>query len=434
MTATLGLIDPNLPSLNSIKKILKNYDCHIFTHPEQLLNKIEREHFDLLISEWDLSTLTGENFCREICEKYPNVPFLFLSGVRDPETKIRALEAGAIDFLTKPFDKKFLLAKLNVILNLTQNLKRHKNTEQKQNETLLPIDQVVNYLKEHDGEFVPKLDVNSPNGYFYDFDFCGSKNNLSNNEQIETLEQAVLQNRLDKKIYDIINVCPNCSSIHLNLRNVCSRCHTPILTKKTKSRCPQCSIKMEDPIRSYHCLNCGHIFNESDSDSKVIYSYFLNQNNVGSSEDESGNYILLKLARENGFNTAATKSFEQLLGKQETQGKFESSTFAMLQLKFLHITAQTKNTELIKKTNHVLLILKKIIQSDEAVFFHPPNILSIKLSVSSIQEAEGKMKKFQYYLNQFELSQLVTIQLSKEELDVVLGFLEKDSILEEGLP
>ena len=292
----------------------------------------------------------------------------------------------------------------------------------------------MKYLTEQNTKLAPKLDLNSPYGYFYDFESIGSGNNFSTEEQVEILEKAVAQKRLDKKIFDIINICPKCSSIHINLRNVCFKCHTPIVTKKSGGRCSQCFSEIKKPEKSYHCLNCGAIFNEGESDSKVFYSYFLDQKDIVFANNKPENLVLLELAREHGLNVTLNKSFEQFLGRDKEQGDFIPATFAMLRLKFLKITPQTKDKETVKKINHVLLILKKFIHLNDDVFFHPPNILSVKLFVASFQEAEATREKLQYYLNQFNLSHLVNIQLSKEELDVVLGFLEKDSVSEEELP
>ena len=57
----------------------------------------------------------GVELCRRLRE-WSNMPILILSGVDDAQQKVRALEAGADDYITKPFSSRELIARLQAVL------------------------------------------------------------------------------------------------------------------------------------------------------------------------------------------------------------------------------------------------------------------------------------------------------------------------------
>jgi two-component system, OmpR family, KDP operon response regulator KdpE len=65
---------------------------------------------DLLLPDGD-----GVEVCREI-RSWSEMPILVLSAVGEEEQKVRALEAGADDYVTKPFGPRELVARLNAVL------------------------------------------------------------------------------------------------------------------------------------------------------------------------------------------------------------------------------------------------------------------------------------------------------------------------------
>jgi len=75
---------------------------------------------DLILSDWMMPLKTGIEVCKEIKnnKEMVRIPFVLLTSKAEMEAKIDALEAGADDYLTKPFDKNELLAR---IANLLRN-------------------------------------------------------------------------------------------------------------------------------------------------------------------------------------------------------------------------------------------------------------------------------------------------------------------------
>jgi DNA-binding response OmpR family regulator len=60
--------------------------------------------------------MNGFNLARQIKNKHPQLPFLFLTARLLKEDKLKGYQLGAEDYLTKPFDEEELLCKIRVIL------------------------------------------------------------------------------------------------------------------------------------------------------------------------------------------------------------------------------------------------------------------------------------------------------------------------------
>src|SRR5215212_1330188 len=68
---------------------------------------------DLVLPDGD-----GVEVCRAL-RKWSDMPILVLSAVGDEDHKVRALEAGADDYVTKPFSPRELVARLQAVLRRT---------------------------------------------------------------------------------------------------------------------------------------------------------------------------------------------------------------------------------------------------------------------------------------------------------------------------
>jgi len=78
----------------------------------------ESEKPDLILLDLDMPDMSGFDVCRalkadgELCM----VPIIFLSGSSGPEDKVKGLDLGAVDYVTKPFDAFELRARVNAAL------------------------------------------------------------------------------------------------------------------------------------------------------------------------------------------------------------------------------------------------------------------------------------------------------------------------------
>ena len=84
------------------------------------LRMVEAEAPDLIVSDIDMPNLNGIEFCRRVKERPATrlVPFILITGMADRANRIAGIEAGADDFLGKPFDSQELKARVRSLLRL----------------------------------------------------------------------------------------------------------------------------------------------------------------------------------------------------------------------------------------------------------------------------------------------------------------------------
>lgn len=84
-----------------------------------LTNGQAPEPFDLIFLDWHMPRMNGIELlakCKSLPELAP-IPIIFISAERDKANIVRALKAGAVDFITKPISEAELASKIFAILN-----------------------------------------------------------------------------------------------------------------------------------------------------------------------------------------------------------------------------------------------------------------------------------------------------------------------------
>lgn len=80
-----------------------------------------QRNFDLLILDWDLPKVLGIDICKNFRSKGGTAPVLMLTGKKGVRDKEAGFDAGADDYLTKPFHPKELLARIKALLRRGQS-------------------------------------------------------------------------------------------------------------------------------------------------------------------------------------------------------------------------------------------------------------------------------------------------------------------------
>lgn len=86
------------------------------------LSQVKLYIFDLIILDWNLPEVTGLGILKEFRSRGGITPVLFLTGRRDLSDKLEGLDAGADDYLTKPFDSRELTSRIRALLRRPQVL------------------------------------------------------------------------------------------------------------------------------------------------------------------------------------------------------------------------------------------------------------------------------------------------------------------------
>jgi two-component system KDP operon response regulator KdpE len=105
--------------------IAHRYDVRTATDGEAGLAIFHDFHPDLVITDLSMPEMNGIEVCREIRKK-SEIPIIVLSVKGEERTKVEALDAGADDYVTKPFGMNELLARVRATLRRAPDEKREE--------------------------------------------------------------------------------------------------------------------------------------------------------------------------------------------------------------------------------------------------------------------------------------------------------------------
>ena len=96
----------------------ESFDVALAADGEEAMLKIEEEAPDLVILDWMLPKVSGIEVCRRLRAKPEtrNLPIIMLTARSEEADRIRGLETGADDYLTKPFSTNELIARVRAVL------------------------------------------------------------------------------------------------------------------------------------------------------------------------------------------------------------------------------------------------------------------------------------------------------------------------------
>lgn len=138
---TLLVVDDEPRNIQVVSNVLKEItDCHILyaTNGEQALHRVEKNEIDLILLDMMMPLLDGLETCNRLKAdaRYSTIPIIFLTAKNDEESLIKAFEAGAVDYISKPFLRRELIARVTTHLNL-RLVQKHLSYELIENKELL---------------------------------------------------------------------------------------------------------------------------------------------------------------------------------------------------------------------------------------------------------------------------------------------------------
>ena len=110
--------DNDINGMINVALSKEGYECvSAYSGTEGLL-RLEHEDYDLVILDLMLPGVEGNEVLKRTREK-KNIPFIVLSAKDELDTKVELLTLGANDYMTKPFEIKELLARVQVQLRMS---------------------------------------------------------------------------------------------------------------------------------------------------------------------------------------------------------------------------------------------------------------------------------------------------------------------------
>ncbi|MFH1169775.1 MAG: response regulator transcription factor [Chloroflexota bacterium] len=107
--------DPSILRLLCTNLKARDYKVSTAIDGEMALEAVEKDFVDLIILDVMMPKMDGVEVCRRVRE-WPNVPIIVLSARGDEKDKVKCLELGADDYLTKPFGIAELMARIKTAL------------------------------------------------------------------------------------------------------------------------------------------------------------------------------------------------------------------------------------------------------------------------------------------------------------------------------
>lgn len=119
---TLLVVDDDRRLRELLEKYLLEQGFWVITasNAQEAREMLEQENIDLIVLDWMMPEETGIEFLEKwrgnISHIQHDIPILMLTALGDVQNRVKGLEAGADDYLSKPFEPKELILRIQKIL------------------------------------------------------------------------------------------------------------------------------------------------------------------------------------------------------------------------------------------------------------------------------------------------------------------------------
>lgn len=114
----LLIIEDEVKTAESIRQGLEENDFLVDVANDGLTGKemATKNPYDLIVTDRLMPQMNGIDLCKELRQRNIETPVLILTALGNTDEKVEGLEAGADDYLTKPFEFRELLARVRALL------------------------------------------------------------------------------------------------------------------------------------------------------------------------------------------------------------------------------------------------------------------------------------------------------------------------------
>lgn len=166
--------EPSLVALLRYNLEKSGYRVEEAVDGQEAMLKVQEEKPDLVLLDWMLPQMSGLEVCRQI-RRNPatrNIPIIMLTARGEEGDRVRGLDAGADDYIPKPFSPSELLARMRAVLrrirpalaeevltcgDIVMDIAAHKVTRQGREIRLGPTEfRLLRYFMEHPGRVLSR--------------------------------------------------------------------------------------------------------------------------------------------------------------------------------------------------------------------------------------------------------------------------------------
>jgi diguanylate cyclase (GGDEF)-like protein len=121
----LLIVDDDPLAIQSLYNVVDEFGAIRFaTSGHAALLLMAEDEADLVLLDANMPDLDGFATCRLLKNEYPETPVIFVTAASDPASEVQALEAGAVDFISKPLNPPVVKARVRTQLQLKENSDR----------------------------------------------------------------------------------------------------------------------------------------------------------------------------------------------------------------------------------------------------------------------------------------------------------------------
>jgi two-component system OmpR family response regulator len=112
------MVEDDLQITELLEQYLERYGLEMMSvdRPSTALNKLQTEQYDLVLLDLGLPEMDGLELCKIIKGTHPELPIIISTARHDTGDKVVAFDAGADDYVAKPYDPRELVARIQMIL------------------------------------------------------------------------------------------------------------------------------------------------------------------------------------------------------------------------------------------------------------------------------------------------------------------------------
>lgn len=152
MSHNILIVDDESASLELLQALLvaEGYRVRSFNHPEMALCAVAADVPELIVLDVRMPDMDGLEACQQLKNQheFKDIPIIFMGSAHDLDDKVAAFQAGGVDYITKPFQKEEVVARVRTQLTLSHSLKEIKRIAEVllKSEANLKIAQAIAHL------------------------------------------------------------------------------------------------------------------------------------------------------------------------------------------------------------------------------------------------------------------------------------------------
>lgn len=201
---TILIVEDSATQARKLQYILEEENFTVFwaENGKKAFEFLETQEPIIIISDVLMPEMNGFQLCSAVKkdERYKNIPVILLTTLSDPQDIIKGLESGADNFITKPYEKEYLLSRIDYILS---NLKLRQNSKKRTSEMGLEIFFAGK-----------KYFISSEKMQIVDLLFSTYEAVIQKNIELERLNKELLTaNDNIRVLKGLIPICANCKKV-----------------------------------------------------------------------------------------------------------------------------------------------------------------------------------------------------------------------------